>query len=514
MTEHQAPSGPDLSQGIPTDSMADGSMLAGRVGNDAVLLARVDNDFFAVGATCTHYSGPLAEGLLVGDTVRCPWHHACFSLRTGTAVCPPALTDLPRWRAEVLDGMVFVREKLPPLEERAPAIARRDAASIVILGAGAAGSAAADTLRREGFEGRVTLVDPDADAPYDRPNLSKDYLAGTIPDEYLPLHPPSYYAEQRIDLLTGRTAKSIDVRGKRVLLADGTLLPFDRLLIATGAAPVVLDFPVSNGRQIQYLRTLQDCQRIISSAAGSKRAVVLGTSFIGLEVAASLKTRGLEVHIVGPDTLPLGKILGPELGAFIRDLHQEKGVVFHLGHTANEWNPRGVILDDGTSLPADLVVAGVGVRPNVQLAKQAGIAIDGGILVDERLETSAAGVFAAGDVASWIEPRSGERVRVEHWVVAERMGQHAAHSMLGERKPFDAVPFFWSQHYDVPINYVGHGGSWERTVVDGNPADRDCAVTYYRGGRAVALATIYRDQQSLATELEMERALVPANQDG
>jgi NADPH-dependent 2,4-dienoyl-CoA reductase/sulfur reductase-like enzyme/nitrite reductase/ring-hydroxylating ferredoxin subunit len=488
-------------------------MLAGRVGDDAVLLARVDNEFFAVGATCTHYSGPLAEGLLVGDTVRCPWHHACFSLRTGAARCPPALSDLPRWRVEVLDGMVFVREKLP-LQERAPAIVGRDAASIVILGAGAAGTTAADTLRREGFQGRVALVDPDADAPYDRPNLSKDYLAGTIPDDYLPLHPPSYYADQRIELLTGRTAKSIDVSGKRVLLADGTLLPFDRLLIATGAAPVVLDLPVPDGRKIHYLRTLQDCQHIIRSAAGSKRAVVLGTSFIGLEVAASLRTRGLEVHIVGPDTLPLGRILGPELGTFIRDLHQEKGVVFHLGHTAKEWNARGVILDDGTPLAADLVVAGVGVRPNLQLAKQAGLAVDGGILVDEGLETSAADIFAAGDAASWIEPRTGERVRVEHWVVAERMGQHAARSMLGERKPFDAVPFFWSQHYDVPINYVGYGGRWDKAVLEGDPAARDCAVTYYRGGRAVALATIYRDQQSLATELEMERMLVPANQDG
>ncbi|HZB28125.1 MAG TPA: FAD/NAD(P)-binding oxidoreductase, partial [Gemmatimonadales bacterium] len=336
----------------------------------------------------------------------------------------------------------------------------------------------------------------------------------TIPDDYLPLHPPSYYTEQRIELLTGRTAKSIDVSGKRVLLADGTLLPFDRLLIATGAAPVVLDLPVPDGRKIHYLRTLQDCRRIIRAAAGSKRAVVLGTSFIGLEVAASLRTRGLEVHIVGPDTLPLGRILGPELGTFIRDLHQEKGVVFHLGHTAKEWNARGVILDDGTPLAADLVVAGVGVRPNLQLAKQAGLAVDGGILVDEGLETSAADIFAAGDAASWIEPRTGERVRVEHWVVAERMGQHAARSMLGERKPFDAVPFFWSQHYDVPINYVGYGGRWDKAVLEGDPAARDCAVTYYRGGRAVALATIYRDQQSLATELEMERMLVPANQDG
>jgi NADPH-dependent 2,4-dienoyl-CoA reductase/sulfur reductase-like enzyme len=267
---------------------------------------------------------------------------------------------------------------------------------------------------------------------------------------------------------------------------------------------------VSDGRQVHYLRTVRDCRRIIAAAAGARHAVVLGSSFIGLEVAACLRGRGVEVQVVGPDALPLGKILGPELGTFIRDLHQEHGVVFHLGHIAKEWNARGVILDDGTSLPADVVIVGVGVRPNLQLAGQAGLATNGGIVVDEHLETSVAGVFAAGDVASWRDPRSGERVRVEHWVVAQRMGQTAARNMLGHRRSFDAVPFFWSQHYDVPINYVGHGAKWDKAVVDGDPTARDCAVTYYRAGRPVAVATINRDQQSLAAELDMERALVPA----
>jgi NADPH-dependent 2,4-dienoyl-CoA reductase/sulfur reductase-like enzyme/nitrite reductase/ring-hydroxylating ferredoxin subunit len=510
VSEHQTtPSGPDLSLGVPVESLVDGGMLAGRVGDDAVLLARVGQEFFAVGATCTHYSGPLAEGLLVDDTVRCPWHHACFSLRTGTATRPPALNDLPRWRIQVLNGKVFVREKLPQ-DQPVSSVTAREPISIVIVGAGAAGTSAADTLRKHGFGGRISMVDPDTDAPYDRPNLSKDYLAGTIPEEWLPLHPPTYYAEQEVELLSGRRATSIDLSARRVLLDDGTDLRFDKLLIATGAAPVVLDLPVASGRSIHYLRTKQDSQRIIRSVAGSKHAVVLGSSFIGLEVAASLRTRGLEVHVVGPDTLPLVRVLGPELGQFIRDLHQEKGVVFHLGHTAREWSARGVILDDGTFLPADLVVAGVGVRPNVALAIGAGLATDGWILVDERLETSAPGVFAAGDVAHWIEPASGERVRVEHWVVAERMGQTVARNMLGHNESFDAVPFFWSQHYDVPINYVGYGGKWDKTVLDGDPAARDCAVTYYRDGRAAAVATIYRDQQSLTTELEMERALVPA----
>jgi NADPH-dependent 2,4-dienoyl-CoA reductase/sulfur reductase-like enzyme len=357
-------------------------------------------------------------------------------------------------------------------------------------------------------------VDPDADAPYDRPNLSKDYLAGTAPEDWLPLHPRSYYADLDIELLTGRSATAIDVETRRVLLADGVARKFDKLLIATGAAPVGLNIPGEDGRAIHYLRTLADSRRIIRAAEGSRRAVVLGTSFIGLEVAAALRSRGLEVHAVGPDALPLGRVLGPELGAFIRQLHEEHGVVFHLGSTARRWDTPGLVLDDGTCLAADLVVAGIGVLPNVDLAVQAGIATDRGILVDEYLETSAPGVFAAGDVARWLEPRSGERVRIEHWVVAQRMGQTAARNMLGHQEVFDAVPFFWSQHYDVPISYVGYAGEWDHSALEGDLASRDAAVTYYRNGQAMAQATIYRDQQSLTTELAMERALVPANQEG
>jgi apoptosis-inducing factor 3 len=500
-----APSGPDLTLGIAAESLVDGSMVTGHVGDDPVLLARVGGELFAVGAVCTHYSGPLGEGVLVGDSVRCPWHHACFSLRTGRAIRPPALNDLRRWQVEVEDGQVFVRRKLAA----APPAARRGGttSSILILGAGAAGSTAAETLREEGFGGRIRLLDPDADAPYDRPNISKDYLAGTAPEDWLPLHPRSFYSDMGIDLILGRRAQAIDPSRRLVRLKDGTALEYDQLLIATGATPVELTIPGGNER-ILYLRTLRDSRRIIEAAKSARRAVVIGTSFIGLEVAASLRARGLEVHAVGPDPLPLGRILGPELGTFIRDLHQEHGVVFHLGHTVRELEAGAVVLDDGTRLPSDLVVAGVGVRPNVDLAQQAGLAVDQGILVDEWLETSTSGIFAAGDVARWADPRTGERIRVEHWVVAERMGQTAARNLLGRRETFDAVPFFWSQHYDVPIAYVGYGTGWDRAIVDGDPASRDCAVTYYRGDREVATATIYRDRHNLMAEVALEQVAV------
>jgi 3-phenylpropionate/trans-cinnamate dioxygenase ferredoxin reductase subunit len=477
-------------------------MVSGHVGEDAVLLARVGGEFYAVGAQCTHYSGPLGEGLLLGDTVRCPWHHACFSLRTGRALRPPALNDLSRWQVEVQDGRVFIRGKLPAESQRPHQ--HSAAGSIIILGAGAAGSTAAETLRKEGFGGRIILIDPDPDAPYDRPNISKDYLAGTAPEDWLPLHPGSFYADLQIDLVRGRRASAIDPTGRRITLDDGSILPYDQLLLATGATPIELDIPGARGR-IRYLRSLADSRRIIDAAKSARSAVVIGTSFIGLEVAASLRGRGLEVRAVGPEPLPLARVLGPALGTFIRDLHQEHGVVFHLEHTVREVQADAVVLDDGTRLPAELVVAGVGVRPNVELAKQAGLAVEQGILVDEWLETSEAGIFAAGDVARWIDPGFGERVRVEHWVVAQRMGQTAARNMLGRREPFDAVPFFWSQHYDVPIAYVGLGTGWNRAVVDGDPAARDCTVTYFRGDRAIATATIFRDRESLETEVALEQ---------
>src|SRR5215218_138141 len=387
----QAPSGPDLSQGVPLVSISDGAMLGGHVGDDPVLLARVGKEFFAVGAVCTHYSGPLAQGLLVGDTVRCPWHHACFSLRTGAAVRPPALNDLPRWRVELQEGQVFVREKLDPAQPD-PRSASQDPTSILILGAGAAGNSAAETLRREGYGGSITMVDPDTEAPYDRPNLSKDYLAGTASEDWIPLHPRSYYDELGIQLLLGRRATAVDAKAKRVSLDDDTAHDFDRLLIATGAAPVILKLP-GDGASIKYLRTFADSRNIIAAAEHASNVVVIGTSFIGLEVAASLRARGLQVHAVGLETIPLERVFGSELGSFIRRLHEEHGVVFHLGRSVQKVDSKSVTLDDGTAIPADLIVVGVGVRPNVELGVNTGLATDNGILVDPRLQTSAPDIF-------------------------------------------------------------------------------------------------------------------------
>ncbi len=510
MSEAPALTGPDLEAGIPIGQVPDGGTLAGHAGGKPVFLVHQGDEWFAIGAVCSHYSGPLPEGLVVGDTVRCPWHHACFSLRTGEALRPPALNDLPCWRVEQRAGKVYVTGKDPkPRPGARPAKRAGAPSSVVIVGAGAAGNAAAETLRREGYEGRVTLYDPDPDAPYDRPNLSKDYLAGTASEDWIPLHPPEFYRERGIDIIHDRKVAAIEPKARRIRLDDGATVEFGALLLATGASPIRLPPEMERGNPaVRYLRSFADSKAIVAAAGKARRAVVLGASFIGLEVAASLRTRELEVHVVAPDPRPLERVMGPDLGDFIRRLHEEHGVKFHLSQRASGIGGGFVTLENGTRLPADLVVAGIGVRPHLELAEAAGLSMDRGVLVDERLQASAPGVYAAGDIARWPDPHTGERIRVEHWVVAQRQGQAAARNILGESDRFRAIPFFWSQHYDVPINYVGHAEGWDSIEVEGSITAKDCAVRFVRGGRALAVATIYRDRQSLEAEVAMERALV------
>ncbi len=499
-----ATTGPDLTLGVESDALADGQMLAGHVGEEAVLLARRGDAFFAIGSTCTHYGGPLAEGLMLGDTVRCPWHHACFSVRTGEAVRAPALGPVPCWSTEVRGGKVFVGEKMATSPVDIAATAGLPG-KIVIVGGGAAGFAAAEMLRRRRFEGSIVMLSDDAAPPVDRPNLSKDYLAGAAPEEWVPLRDESFYTDARIDLRLQTAVTSIDVDARELALGDGSKLSYDRLLLATGAEPVRLPLPGMDLPHVHTLRTFADCRAIIAHAATARRAVVLGASFIGLEVAASLRARELEVHVIAPEKVPMERVLGRELGDFVRKLHEQHGVIFHLGDTATAIDAHQVVLKSGGTIGADLVVAGVGVRPRLALAEKAGLAIDRGVIVNEYLETSVPGIFAAGDIARWPDPHSGMPIRVEHWVVAQRQGQTAALNMLGRREKFDAVPFFWSQHYDVPINYVGHAEAWDDVAIDGDIAGRDCALRYKRNGRIVAVATIYRDAESLMAEAEMER---------
>jgi NADPH-dependent 2,4-dienoyl-CoA reductase/sulfur reductase-like enzyme/nitrite reductase/ring-hydroxylating ferredoxin subunit len=494
-------SGPDLARGVALAEIPDNGLLGGHADGKPVLLARDGTTVWAVDGACSHYSGPLAEGLKVGETVRCPWHHACFNLKTGEALGAPALRPLATWTVEQKGGRVFVREQLgAAVLKRTPRSAPK---SVVIIGSGAAGDAAADMLRREGYAGPIALIGED-EAPVDRPNLSKDYLAGSAPEEWIPLRSPEYFAERNIDLVLGKRVAKIDRAASHIVLSDDSRREYGALLIATGASPIRLPAGADGGR-VMYLRTLADSRAIIAAAAKAKTAVVIGASFIGLEVAASLRARKVEVHVVAPESLPLERVLGKELGEFVQRLHEANGVVFHLGRTSKSVDATTVTLDDGTRLGADLIVAGIGVRPNDQLAADAGLAVDKGIVVNENLETSAAGVFAAGDVARYPDPRTGQKIRVEHWVHAQRQGQAAARNILGARERFTDVPFFWSAHYGETIAYVGHAERWDRVALDGRIGDRDAAVSYINNGRTLAVATIGRDRASLEAEVRMEQ---------
>lgn len=502
--------GPDFAtDGVALTDLPDGTVVLGHADGDQLLMIRRGDDVFAVAATCTHYGAPLNKGLIVGETVRCPWHHACFNLRTGEAERAPALDPLARWEVQHRNGRVYTGSKRDrdPLAPTASALgATGDAApsSVVIIGAGAAGSAAAEMLRRSGYKGRITMIDNDAAAPCDRPDLSKDHLAGQGPGSGpVALRPDGFYHKHGIDQVRV-SVTAIDVAGCAVHLADGSSRAYGALLIATGADPRALDIPGHELANVHVLRSLAESNAIVELAEHSNRAVVIGASFVGLEVAASLRARGLEVHVVAPEAKPLVKVLGDEIGTMIQRLHEEHGVTFHLGQTAASIDQSTVVLKNGERLQADMVVVGIGVIPRLDLARAAGLRMDRGVSVNEYLETSVPGIYAAGDIARWPDPHTGESIRVEHWVVAQRQGQTAARNILGARERFDAVPFFWSKHYDVSVRYIGHAEHWDRVAVEGDVGKSDCSVAYMSGERTLAVASIGRDLENLKAEVAME----------
>jgi NADPH-dependent 2,4-dienoyl-CoA reductase/sulfur reductase-like enzyme/nitrite reductase/ring-hydroxylating ferredoxin subunit len=495
-------SGPDFSQGVPVAEIPPEGTLSGRVGDDPVLLSRLGGEFFAIGGSCTHYGGSLGEGIVRETTVHCPLHHACFDLRTGEALRAPALDPVDRWLVEVEGDRAFVRRKIE--QQLEPARSSSDLQKIVIVGGGGAGLACAHELRRLGFAGDVTILSADADPPCDRPNLSKDYLADTAPEEWLPLRGEHWYSENRIGLHLSSEVTSIDPAARTVRCASGAEYAYDRLLIATGSEPNRLREPGFDRDNAFTLRTVADARAIANQAKQGARAVIVGASFIALEAAAALRKRGVEVDLVSVEEVPLERVFGSEIGKHLQQLHERNGVRFHLSCVIRQFDGRAVHIADDRAIDADFVLLGIGVRPRTQVLELAGAVVDNGVLVDQFLESTVPGIYAAGDIAAYPDPLSGERVRIEHWVTAERQGQVAAANMLGARTRFDAVPFFWTEQFGVTIRYVGRASGWNAVTIEGDFESGSLIARYFAEGRHCATASIGHDRENLEDEQMLE----------
>ena len=493
---------------------ADGEMKQVSAAGKEILLARVGGTFHAVGATCTHYGAPLVEGVLNGKHLVCPWHHACFDITTGDLQEPPALDALPHYEVKLENDQVILRVPDDGSDRRTPRLIKRDPADerlFVIAGGGAAGYAAAQTLREDGFTGRVVLIIREDHLPYDRPNLSKEYLQGKAEPEWLPLRGEEFFAEHDIEVIRGKEIERIEATERTIKFADGETLRCDALLIATGGEPRKLPFQSADQRNVFLLRSYADADMLIAAAEKGKRAVVIGASFIGMEVASSLATRGCEVTVVAPDDVPFQKILGAEIGKLFQDVHEGKGVKFKLGASvAGFTGPNkvtAVTLENGERLDADLVVVGVGVKPATAFIKGVMLQPDGGVFVDEHMR-AADDVYAAGDIA-YFPSLTGERQRIEHWRTAMQQGRIAAHNMCGKDVAYEGVPFFWTNQFDLGLVYVGHATKWDEIIYQGSLSARDFLAFYMKGNRVVAVAGMNRDKEMAAIEELMRLDRMP-----
>ena len=489
-----------------TTDLVDGEMKQVSANGSEILLACVGRKFHAVGAHCTHYGAPLVEGVLSGDRIICPWHHACFDIATGDLQEPPAIDALPRYEVRVETDQVIVNVPDVPSDRRTPQMTRRnlsDERLFIIVGGGAAGYTAAQTLREDGFTGRLLLITRENHLPYDRPNLSKEYLQGNAEPGWLPLRSDDFFAQHHIEVISGREIKHIDAIQRTIRFADDETLVCDELLLATGGEPRKLPFQLATQENVFLLRSYDDSDAIISAAEKGKRAVVIGASFIGMEAASSLTARGCEVTVVAPDEVPFQKILGEHIGRLLQKIHEQHGVRFKLGASVAGFvgskQVTEVILKNGQRLAADLVVVGVGVKPTTDFIDGVTFHSDGGIFVDEYM-CAADGVYAAGDIAYFPTRLTGEFQRIEHWRTAMQQGRIAAHNMAGKKTPYDSVPFFWTRQFDVGLLYVGHAQQWDDIIYQGDVSAQDFLAFYVKENRVLAVAGMNRDREMAAIE--------------
>lgn len=479
-----------------------GEMKQVSVGETPVLLVRMDDKCHALAAHCTHYGAPLAEGALVDGRVICPWHHACFNAATGDMLEPPALDSLPSFPVTVEGDDIYIALPEQPADRRVPEMtkydSKRNKGEFVILGGGAAGYMAAQTLREDGFAGRITIITREDRAPYDRPNLSKDYLAGHAEPEWMPLRPDDFFETYGIEILRDRDVTKVDAAAKLITFSDSETLQYDKLLVASGGVPRKLNLPNADLKKIFVLRSFNSADEVIAATEGAKRAAVIGASFIGMETAASLKQRGLTVTVIAPDKVPFEKTLGTEIGELFRKIHEENGIEFRLGSNVKGFEGddtvNAVVLDSGEKIEADLVIVGIGVAPATAFLDGFELHKDGGVIADKDLKIGS-DIYAAGDIVHFPDARTGESTRIEHWRTALQQGRTAAHNMAGKMSEFTAVPFFWTTQFDATLNYVGHAAGWDEIIFQGDIKSRDFLAFYIKNDRVAAVAGMNRDTE-------------------
>lgn len=483
---------------------------------DKILICRFGGEFSALSPYCIHYGAPLEEGILSDGRIICPWHHSCFSAKNGDFLEPPAFDSLVAYelRAEGENLVVTVPDKIE--KRRLPGLAKPDYKSdkrrFAIIGGGAAGYSAAQALRENGFKGRIYMITKENKLPYDRPNLSKEYLQGKAEEDWMPLRSQKFYDDHGIDIALGREVLKLDVKKKEVTLDEGQDLVFDKILIASGGKPLNLNIPGADLGNIFTLRSFGNADEIIAAAEKASKAAVIGSSFIGMETAYSLSVLGIDVTVIGKDSVPFEMTLGKEIGELFMKEHKNHGIAFRMSANVSRFAGNGkvekIIFNDGKEIPADLVLVGIGVVPATGFIEGIELNPDGGLKTDIYLAV-AEDVYAAGDIVSFPNAITGERRRIEHWRTAEQQGRIAALNMLGKNVPYSSVPFFWTAQAGLDLKYVGHAGTWDYTITWGNVADKDFITFYISGDKVAAAAGNNRDAEMAAIEELMRVGRMP-----
>lgn len=511
-----------MSQEVAVCSVSElsaGQMKQFSVAETDILLAHIKGEFYATGAYCTHYGAPLETGVLQGTRAVCPWHNACYDLTTGDHLEPPGCNALTHFATQVKDGQVWLTLPDAPELQRVPEMVKADTdadgRTFVIIGGGAAGQTAAEGLRQAGFKGRVLMLTEEAELPYDRTKLSKATMqngdANTDPSL---LRSPDFYATYGIEVQTGQKVSQVDPAAKAVYFEDGRSLSYAQLLVATGGQARQLDLPGADLAGVFTLRRVSDLQQILQTVQSAQQAVIIGSSFIGMEAASSLAQRGLSVTVVSPDAVPFEKILGAEVGQLFQKMHEEHGVQFRLEMKATEFKGgdtvESVTLESGDTLPADLVIIGVGVKPATDFLSALSLhEKDQSVPVNQYLQATD-GIYAAGDIARFPDSLTGEPVRIEHWRLAEQHGKTAALNMAGEPTPFSGIPFFWTGQFDLKMRYVGHAEDWDDLIVQGSLEDRKFLAFYCKANQVRAVAGCGRDRDIAAISELMRLRQMPA----